>query len=129
MSGIRESTACRSPNPPLAPLRLILLCQIMSSEAERVLPSPARKKQKCRPALLFVFAALRAFLRYDFAVRSESNDCSRATSRVGLSPSPAPQSRSAAGTSACLRSPPGFAYSAGPFSRLARRTFGFPEAS
>ena len=62
MSGVQEGTACPSRNSPLAHLRLISLCQIMSSEAERVLPSSA---------------ALRAFLRYDFAVRSESNGCDK----------------------------------------------------
>ena len=46
---------------PAAHLRLISLCQIMSSEVRRVLPSPAAF----------------AFLRYDFAVRSESNGCDK----------------------------------------------------
>ena len=47
---------------PAAHLRLISLCQIMSSESGRVLPSRTSASR---------------FLRYDFAVRSESIGCDK----------------------------------------------------
>ncbi len=57
-------------------------------------------------------------LWYDFAVRSESIGCSRARPQVGLKPSPALQSRSAAWHFSLSSQPRGLASRAGPLSRV-----------
>ncbi len=100
MSGGRRFSSCRPRWPPCASPRFAKSC-------------PRR-----RGVYNTAPHALRALLRYDFAVRSESIGCSRARPQVGLKPSPALQSRSAAWHFSLSSQPRGLTSRAGPLSHV-----------